>query len=155
MLSRCAPIRMSCDRNSQQTPSQTENFVGKAERAKLLRTEDSGVASSIRTIRIRHLLTVELQGNHAIESHWTGFQDSSLPICPFLSRLGLSWFFRNLPEFFRDFPDLFLLGLLEKRLQGTFPKGSATQSRPFPKKVGARRCGNPPLYLLWERRLIR
>ena len=67
--------------------------------------------------------------------------------CPFLSFLGL-------PRFFRDFPDLLGDGAgifpirpcsLSRPIGSTYeeqsPKGSATGSGPFPKKVG-----NPPVW---------
>ena len=50
-----------------------------------------------------------------------------------LSILGLCQFFWDFPDFIGNFPTS--LGLL-KDLQGTFPKGSGTQSGPFPKKMG-------------------
>ena len=55
--------------------------------------------------------------------------------------LGFSRFARGL---FGDFPDLPLSSFLayQEHLQGTVPKGSATQSAPFPKK----KVGNPPVW---------
>ena len=59
----------------------------------------------------------------------------TFPIFP-----GFSRFARGL---FGDFPDssLFSFSAYEEHLRGTVPKGSATQSGPFPKKVG-----NPPVW---------
>ena len=54
--------------------------------------------------------------------------DSSVPICPLFVLLGTFPVFGGaFLSFFRDFPDLLFLGL---SLQGTFLKGSATQSGP-------------------------
>ena len=69
------------------------------------------------------------------------------------SRFGLVRPFLSFLSFF--FPGSFPIGsfplsrpVKKKRLQGAFPKGSATQSGPFPKKVGNPWFGNPPVRLL-------
>ena len=54
------------------------------------------------------------------------------------------FFPRSLSEIFADSG----FSAYSKHLQGTFPKGSATQSGPFPRKVGTPPVGNPPVYLL-------
>ena len=57
--------------------------------------------------------------------------------------LGFSRFARGWSG---DFPDSFLFSFsaYEEHLRGTVPKGSATQSGPFPKKVGNTRVWKPP-----------
>ena len=49
-----------------------------------------------------------------------------------------------------DFPDWSFssFSAYEEHLQGTFPKGSVTQSEPFPKKLETPRFGKPPVCLL-------
>ena len=51
--------------------------------------------------------------------------------------------FPGISRFWADFPDWSFssFSAYEKHLQGTFPKGSATKSGPFPNKVG-----NPPVF---------
>ena len=72
-------------------------------------------------------------------------------VLPFLSFLGLSRFFPGIfpicSGMVRGFSRLVLflfLGLFSEHLRGTVPKGSATQSGPFPKKVGNTRVWKPP-----------
>ena len=73
-----------------------------------------------------------------------------LPFLSFLSFFGLSRFFWDLPDLRRDGPGIFLIcpfplsQPFKEHLRGTVPKGSATQSGPFPKKVGNTRVWNPP-----------
>ena len=62
----------------------------------------------------------------------------TFPIFPGFSRFGRGWS--------GDFPDLSFssFSAYEEHLRGTVPKGSATQSGPFPKKVGNTRVWKPP-----------
>ena len=57
--------------------------------------------------------------------------------------LGFSWFARGWSG---EFPDLSFssFSAYQEHLRGTVPKGSATQSGPFPKKVGNTRVWKPP-----------
>ena len=84
-----------------------------------------------------------------------GFPDLDLSFlfCPFLSLvlLGLSpIFFWDFPDFLGDGPGIFPIRpfTLSRPIKSTYeeqsPKGSATQSGPFPKKVGNTRVWNPP-----------
>ena len=86
-----------------------------------------------------------------------GFPDLDLSFlfCPFLSFLGLSRFFWDFPDLLGDGPGIFPICPFplsrpikstyeEQHLRGTVPKGSATQSGPFPKKVGNTRVWKPP-----------
>ena len=62
-------------------------------------------------------------------------------VLPFLSFLGLSRFFRVFPDLLGDGPGIFPmrpfpLSRPKEHLRGTAPKGSATQSGPFPKHSG-------------------
>ena len=74
-------------------------------------------------------------------------------VLPFLSFCVLFGTFPIFPGFSRfargwsgDFPDssLFSFSAYQEPLRGTVPKGSATQSGPFPKKVGNTRVWKPP-----------
>ena len=70
-----------------------------------------------------------------------------LPFLSFFVLLGLS---RGFSRFVRalsgDFPDWSFssFSAYYQHLRGTVPKGSATQSGPFPKKVGNTRVWKPP-----------
>ena len=72
--------------------------------------------------------------------------------CPSLSFLGLSRFFLGFSRIARgwsgDFPDLSFSSFSAYYNKSTYeeqsPKGSATQSGPFPKKVGNTRVWKPP-----------
>ena len=70
-----------------------------------------------------------------------------LPFCPFLFFLGLSWgysrFVRGLSGIFPDW-SFSSFSAYYQHLRGTVPKGSATQSGPFPKKVGNTRVWKAP-----------
>ena len=78
-----------------------------------------------------------------------GFPDLDLSFLfvPFLSSFGTFPIFLGFSRFARgwsrDFPDssLFSFSAYQEHLRGTVPKGSATQSGPFPKTVG-----NPPVW---------
>ena len=70
--------------------------------------------------------------------------------CPFLSLFvlfGAFPIFPGFPDLLGDGPGIFPIrpfssfSAYRQRLRGTVPKGSATQSGPFPKKVG-----NPPVW---------
>ena len=73
--------------------------------------------------------------------------DLSFLFCPFLSFLGLSRFFWDFPDFLGDGPGIFPI-CFSRPIKSTYeeqpPKGSATQSGPFSKKVGNTRVWNPP-----------
>ena len=74
-----------------------------------------------------------------------GFPDLDLSflLCPVLSFLGLSRFFRDFPDLLGDGPGIFPIRLfsLSRPIKSTYEEQSATQSGPFPKKVG-----NPPVW---------
>ena len=81
-----------------------------------------------------------------------GFPDLDLSFlfCPFLSFLGLSRFFWDFPDLLGDGPGIVPICPfpLSRPIKSTYeeqsPKGSATQSGPFPKKVGNTRVWKPP-----------
>ena len=56
--------------------------------------------------------------------------------CPFPNFPGSSRFARGLSGDFPDSSPFLFLGLLKEHLRGTVPKGCATESGLFPKKVG-------------------
>ena len=68
----------------------------------------------------------------------------------FLSFLDFPDFSGMFPDLLGDGPGIFpicpfpLSPAYSEHLRGTVPKGSATQSGPFPKKVGNTRVWNPP-----------
>ena len=81
-------------------------------------------------------------------------------VLPFLSLFVLFCPFGTFPDFpgfsrlvrglSGDFPDWSFssFSAYQQHLQGTVPEGSATQSGPFPKKVGNPGFGKPPVWLL-------
>ena len=79
---------------------------------------------------------MENQGppNGGVSNGGVSHLDSSFLFCPFLSFLGLSRFFRDFPDLLGDGSFLFSFSAYREHLRGTVPKGSATQSGPFPTK---------------------
>ena len=79
--------------------------------------------------------------NGAVSNGGVSDLDLFFLFCSFLSFVGLSWFFGMVRGFSRS--SLCSFSACWEHLWGTVPKGSATQSGPFPKKVGNPPVGNP------------